>query len=617
MTAAVKPNALKGDVFRFRAELLSAFDSLNATRTAYRTAASAYWQAGDFHSAVSVYLQLGQFLSDRGEFDSSLTVLTVASDLAKAHRFDRQYAQSLTHSGMVLMRKGDLPQAQQRFVKALAIFRDIKDSAGIGEAWNNIGLVHWKEGKNRDALAAYTNALEIREQIGDSVGIAGTYSNMGIIYRLEKNYDVSLHYYQLSLAIRERNNDQKGISQLLSNIGSLKMETGSPAEALEYYRGALAIKEKIHDQYGKLSCYLNIGTALEAMGNLKEAEAQYLGGLRFSDSIGSLDFSRSFHRELAELYASQKNYEKAYEQHVLYMAAKDSLINRETNHELAELQAVYDLSEKQRRIDNYKQQEILTAEKEAREKTFLYALAAIVLLVLISLVIIYSRARALKAANSQLAESKMLLEKRSQEKEILLREIHHRVKNNLQLTSSLLNLQARQTSNPDASQVLKDARDRIKAISLVHQKLFSRDEYQSVNLAEYLPELCRSVFESHSIRQPEIKLETEIQPLVVSIDDSISIGLFINEALINALKHAFTGKSKGCIRVYALQQQDEMLVGVNDNGNGIPGTIRNDEEGGFGMQLLRSLSVKLQARLEISNEAGTSVRIFIPQNGRR
>jgi two-component sensor histidine kinase len=227
-------------------------------------------------------------------------------------------------------------------------------------------------------------------------------------------------------------------------------------------------------------------------------------------------------------------------------------------------------------------------------------------------VVLINRTRALKKSNLELAAQKKLVEQREKEKELLLREVHHRVKNNLQLTSSLLNLQARQMKDTEASQALKEARDRILAISLIHQKLFAKDEFESINLADYIPDLCNAIVESNRNETTHIKMKYALDAIFIPLDESISIGLFINEAIINCLKHAFPKKDAGEIQLVVKRKENKLLISISDNGVGMRNISYEENAGGFGFQLLNSMAVKLKGTLKFENKSGTSISLEIP-----
>lgn len=312
------------------------------------------------------------------------------------------------------------------------------------------------------------------------------------------------------------------------------------------------------------------------------------------------------------MFEKRLDFEHAYYYHVKYMAIKDTLINISNNTKLAELQTKYSISEKQRNIESLVLEKKLNNEKYNKEVYFRNSLIIIIFLILIIIVIVLKKDRLLKKSNEQLAIQKTIIEQREKEKELLVREMHHRVKNNLQLTSSLLNLQARKLTDDEAIQSLKQARDRIHAISLIHQKLYSKEDISQINLNEFLPELSNAVLLSNNNQKTSISIQYKIDDIFVSLDTAISIGLVVNEAIINSVKHAFTDKNEGLIEIVAKKELLYIDLYIKDNGIGTKNIENKEQFGGFGFQLLRSFTTKLNAKMLIEVNQGTIINIKIP-----
>lgn len=179
------------------------------------------------------------------------------------------------------------------------------------------------------------------------------------------------------------------------------------------------------------------------------------------------------------------------------------------------------------------------------------------------------------------------------EKEILLREIHHRVKNNLQVISSLLNLQSRYTKSKAALEMFKESQNRIKSMALVHERLYQSQDLVRIDFAEYIRRLAAHLFDSYRVNPKAIILKVNIDDVFLGIDKAIPCGLIINELVSNSLKHAFSADRKGAIRIDLAPDVDKKFtLIVSDNGVGFPKDLdfRNTASLGYaiGMHLNRS-----------------------------
>jgi two-component sensor histidine kinase/CheY-like chemotaxis protein len=195
------------------------------------------------------------------------------------------------------------------------------------------------------------------------------------------------------------------------------------------------------------------------------------------------------------------------------------------------------------------------------------------------------------------------------EKEVLLREIHHRVKNNLQIISSLLQLQSAYVESKHDLRIFRESQNRIKSMALIHQKLYQSQDLAKINLAEYIRSLARHLFQSFGIDSEAISLEISAQDIVLGIDTAVPCGLIINELITNSLIHAFPTR-KGRISIDFHRNKDSKFsLTVGDNGVGFPKTmdVRNSQS--LGWQLIGALADQLGATVDITNGDPTAVAI--------
>ncbi len=185
------------------------------------------------------------------------------------------------------------------------------------------------------------------------------------------------------------------------------------------------------------------------------------------------------------------------------------------------------------------------------------------------------------------------------EKQALLQEVHHRVKNNLCIISSLLSMQAEQLENREAVAKLHDSRERIMSMAMIHEQLYQHDDMSSINLADYVEELTGQLFSSYA-SSPDITYRLEVQPAKLSIEQSIPCGLILNELITNALKYAYPdGRGEILIRVGA--EQEQVWFEVSDEGVGMPSHFDWKESKSLGMQIIHALTSQLDGNLEIRN----------------
>lgn len=213
-----------------------------------------------------------------------------------------------------------------------------------------------------------------------------------------------------------------------------------------------------------------------------------------------------------------------------------------------------------------------------------------------------------KLANEQIHNS-------LQEKEVLLKEVHHRVKNNLQVISSILNLQSSYVKDQSTLNILKESQDRIKSMAFIHESLYQTKDFSSINFSEYVVNLSQNLLHSYSSLEHEIKLNLDIQNVFLNLDLAIPCGLIINEIVSNALKYAFVDKMENAeIMIKMHLVGEDLQLQIRDNGVGLPEHIdyRNTES--LGLQLVVTLVDQLNGNIELDSTAGAHYNILFKQN---
>jgi PAS domain S-box-containing protein len=195
------------------------------------------------------------------------------------------------------------------------------------------------------------------------------------------------------------------------------------------------------------------------------------------------------------------------------------------------------------------------------------------------------------------------------EKEILLKEVHHRVKNNMQVITSILNLQSAYITDEAALQMLKESQERIKSMSLVHESLYQSKFLSEVNFSEYVTNICKNLYHSYLRPQGGISLDFDLDDLYLNLDTSIPCGLILNELMSNAMKYAFIGREEGEIKVGMKINQDRLVMTVTDDGVGLPIGFVVEESDSLGLQLVSTLVMQIGGDLSIQKRNPTRFTI--------
>jgi two-component sensor histidine kinase/CheY-like chemotaxis protein len=213
--------------------------------------------------------------------------------------------------------------------------------------------------------------------------------------------------------------------------------------------------------------------------------------------------------------------------------------------------------------------------------------------------------RTLKQERDRLAQS-------LEEKEILLNEVHHRVKNNLQVIASLLRLQANSSHEPAIVEALRESQNRVESMALIHEQLYENHDLRVVDLARHAALLMANMFHSYGVDRGRISGRVDMEPLAMGVDRAIPAGLILTELISNALRHGFPGGRAGSIRVEGGRCDGRVMLAVRDDGVGFPGDIEPRRAGSLGLEIVDILTRQLKGAFELERSGGATFRISFP-----
>ncbi|MET1057838.1 MAG: sensor histidine kinase [Pedobacter sp.] len=318
-------------------------------------------------------------------------------------------------------------------------------------------------------------------------------------------------------------------------------------------------------------------------------------------------------------------------------AIKDSLSRAAAAREVSEMEIKYRTVRKDKTIQNLSNQSLLQKERIAKINTQRNATLTGIVVAVLFAVLMFVAYRGKQRSNTKLwhkqteindqnhklsaliNEKESLLEDKDSllaeqadliaEKEWLLKEIHHRVKNNLQIVMSLLYTQSVYLQNPDAIEAIRDTQNRVQAISIIHQKLYSRENNSAIVAAEYISDLCAYLSNFYGAEKRKVKIVQIIAPVVIDISQAVPIGLIINESLTNAIKYAF-GSDGGQIEIELHRGAAERIsLTIADNGRGLPDDFSLEGSSSLGMEMMKALSKQLGGSFKITASEGVRIQI--------
>ncbi len=221
--------------------------------------------------------------------------------------------------------------------------------------------------------------------------------------------------------------------------------------------------------------------------------------------------------------------------------------------------------------------------------------------------------RSLQKENTERKKAEIGISKSLHEKEVLLKEIHHRVKNNLQIVSSLFFFQSKQINDPKMLEMFRDGQNRVKSMALIHEKLYQSGDLANIDFKEYIKKLANFLLQSYGVNQSKIKFKNNVNNVQLGVDTAVPCGLIVNELVSNSLKHGLKDSDSGEIKIdMGYDENNKLILKISDNGSGIPKDFNLEKSESLGLRLVHNLTTQLNGEIKFFNNNGTKVKLVFP-----
>ena len=515
--------------------------------------------------------------------------------------------------GHICWSKGDFRGAIHYHLKALKLADSLKNTGALASINNQLGTDYQSLGDTIRAIYYFEQTLLYLKGEKEKGRIAIALNNLGTMYRNTGNYDKALDYFEKAIEGFKAENRMQGLATVYRNIGTVYENQEKYAEAIGYYKKSIRIIRKVEATYDLIMLYSDLGMVYLKNNELSKAEEYTVKSLNLSRELEAKKGESMALYNLASVYEKKKEHQLAFESMKAYTKLSGQIINEQKIAAIEEMQAKYQSEKKEKEIELLnKENEVKSLELE-RQTTLKKSLIGIFALTFLLVLVTYNRYQLQRKTSKRLAAQKKEIEHKKEEKEILLRELQHRVKNNLQIISSLFDLQFSEVQSTETQKSIQELKNRIHSMAIVHQKLYRDQDLASIAFDEYVKSLCENLYHSYGMDQKRVQLRTQLQKVQLDIDAAISLGLIINEMITNVLKYAFPDDRAGVLDiVLQIINGKDLELTVQDNGVGIPKKLNIDELNSSGMQLAQALTEELKGTLKIEYQQGTKVQIDIP-----
>lgn len=539
--------------------------------------ALAYYDQAHYTETQGLYALLGRLYYTQGDYKTAISYELRALKIATASHADnvRLICQINNNLGYDFVKLGDNQKAINYFSRALEIAKSEKDNATIYLLAGNIVDVYLRMHQPQKAKAFLT---QVTQKFAHPSGklyeggdeVSQTYLK---IYLALKQYDTAKLY--CDKLIQQTNNPNLNLYARTSYyelIIKFYTATARFAEALKYLKMNQDLLRKIGND-----------------NDLGTNETLWFG----------MDTSR-------------RQYQSAIHHLISANTIKDSIFNTTKSKQIEQLQIEYETRQKEAQITLLNQKSKLEqANLQQANLVKNLTIGAIFLLLVIAALLFRQNVHKQKS-NEVITSKNVLLEDLLLQKEWLLKEVHHRVKNNLQIVMSILNTQSAYLQNDIALEAIRGSQHRVNAIALLHQKLYSSTTTALVSMPAYIGELIDYLSDSFDTGYRQIKINQVLNPLNLDPALAVPIGLILNEAITNAIKYAFDHRG-GEIKVSLSTSDDEnAILKVSDTGRGLPPDFDFSEANSLGMEMMKALGRQLKGKFVIENGHGVTVMITFP-----
>ena len=500
---------------------------------------------------------------------------------------------------------GNYLVAQEYLLQVAAIQDEIGTVSQQASALNGLAI-HYKDlGREEDAIDMYEQSLALFEAADDTLGRAAIHANLGLLYTERGEYEAAERHLMEQGRLHGAASSDYGLAFYHEFLGVLRQKQGRLREALPLALKSLELREALPSHYNIAESSLTVADILLDLKRPAAAADYARRVLARKADHQSLTQEQRAYETLSEAEEQLGNHAAALGYYREYKTVSDSLYRRDHLSEITNKDALYQAAKREEEIAQLGRANAVAAV-DLQRKNFALGVTAVGLFLLTGV------ALAIYTLFCKISREKAKVEVLNGQKDLLLREIHHRVKNNLQMVSSLLSLQSDFIEDDAALDAIQMGRSRVRSMAIIHQRLYMRHEVDTaVSAREYLNQLITELMQTLNVDGTKLRLDKQIEDIELDIDRLIPLGLVANEVITNTMKYAFTDRQHGRLSVGFRRDGDWLELLIKDDGRGLEREFDPDGNS-FGSLLIRTFTEQLDGTLEVLGTDGTSVRLRFP-----
>lgn len=516
------------------------------------------------------------------------------------------------YKAQALWRLGSHSEAMKSAIKALANAEKWKMISEIPDIYAVIGNLHKEKANYKMAFQAVDRGMQAARTAKDTVsiiymirlkamftqGLGSQENDTAMIHR-----SLDMHLEGLKLAESSPRFERNRVAYY-NNIAQVLVKRKETDKAFFYVTKGIELAKKYNQLISLTYSYTWLSQIYLQRKDIEKSKEYLFKALQITQELKNPFREMEVNRYLYQALEQTNDYKATLAAYTRYIEIRDSLRVLDNVRQIGELQMQYEAEKKDQQIA------ALGAINDVKTREISWITIGLALFLILSLFMIFQY-RIIARSNHILEENNRKINEQSDQMRLLMKELHHRVKNNLQIVSNLLSLQSNRLTDEDARQSIRTGQQRIEAMSLIHKSLYNQDNVNMVDMREYLTNLVESVMQSFGFSEERFRLMLQVDVDELDIDMAMPLGLIVNEWITNSFKHAYQHVTNPELSL-KLEMNDAIQLEIRDNGSGMDMKLWDRPGGSFGIKLIKVLSRQLDGQCRVAVDAGTRFTLEIP-----
>ena len=570
-------------------------DYSNAQQS-YMQSLNIFEDIGDKGYQGALIANLATLYARQNQIDKADSLYLAAIDILKDVKADNQSINCYVNLGINALNANKLKKATEYFIQTLKVSEEKNNKRYQFYAYNQLGVVYLKRQLYDKAENNLLKAITLGNDLGDKTGLSNTYNSLGALHDELEDHQKSLQYFIMSKEAAEDVNDKDQLPKAYINAGHQYEILGDITNAISNFKKAIALTTSVNDSSKVVTANLNLAALLLKQNNVELANQSLNDAEVFMPIHPDDDYHKQY-QKISNQYARLGMDAEAYHFLKKYSVIIDSLYIKNDMTKVAAVEAKYQTEKKEKENLQLRAEKVEQELKIANANTqkWIFPMGLLGTIIALGTFIFYYRRT----------------KKQKDTIEELQKELHHRVKNNLSIIDTFIEVAKDEFDDKKFSSKLSEIQNRIDSINAVHLQLYQSKDSTNLNLKNYISKLIKNVETTFNNREVVISKHIPEQ-IKLNPNKSFPIGLVINEFLTNSFKYAFK-EGSGNISIVFEERNSRLRLQLQDNGKGLPRDFDIDSIETFGLRIVKLLTQQLDGSFDLKNDNGVSLTLEFPK----